>query len=166
MPATYEPIATTTLSSTATTIEFTSIPSTYTDLVIVFVGTSANSSYFTFRFNSVSTSSYGQLMITGDGSGVGNNKYQNQTELQSPSLAMTSTPQFFKLDIFNYAGNTRKSVLYTCSADNNGSGLVGMLLGIFDSTSAITSIQLNASYASPNSFSSGTTATLYGILKA
>ena len=40
MPATYEPIASTTLGSAAATISFSSIPGTFTDLVVVlFTGT-------------------------------------------------------------------------------------------------------------------------------
>jgi len=44
MPATYDCIATTTLTSTASSVVFSSIPQTYTDLVVVFVGknTTAN----------------------------------------------------------------------------------------------------------------------------
>ena len=38
MPATYEPIASTTLGASAAAIEFTSIPGTYTDLVVVLQG--------------------------------------------------------------------------------------------------------------------------------
>ena len=40
MPATYEPIATTTLGSAATNITFSSIPATYTDLRLVLVARS------------------------------------------------------------------------------------------------------------------------------
>jgi hypothetical protein len=43
MPATYEPIATTTLGGAAATITFSSISSAYTDLRIVLVGTTTAS---------------------------------------------------------------------------------------------------------------------------
>jgi len=51
MPKTYEPIATTTLGSNQTTITFSSIPSTYTDLVIVSNMGTTTASYPFIRFN-------------------------------------------------------------------------------------------------------------------
>jgi hypothetical protein len=66
-------------------------------------------------------------------------------------------------DIFSYAGSTFKTLLMTTSGDQNGSGWVERIVGLYRSTSAITSISIDAS---ASTFAVGSTATLYGILKA
>jgi hypothetical protein len=68
-------------------------------------------------------------------------------------------------DIFSYAGSTNKTVLNKVATDKNGSGGVEYNVGLWRSTSAITSISLTLE-ASAQDFPVGTTATLYGILKA
>ena len=57
MPATYEPIATTTLGSAAASITFSSIAGTYTDLRLVMVGTTSASDWAFVRFNGTDGSS-------------------------------------------------------------------------------------------------------------
>jgi len=63
MPATYEPIASTKVTGSSTTqIDFTSIPATYTDLVIslnIVNGTSLNALYM--RFNNDTGANYANL---------------------------------------------------------------------------------------------------------
>jgi hypothetical protein len=66
-------------------------------------------------------------------------------------------------DLFSYAGSTFKTVLATNSQDYNGSGNVGRTVALWRSTSAISTILL---YTNAGNFNAGTTATLYGILKA
>jgi hypothetical protein len=73
MPATYEPIATTTLGSAATTITLSSIPSTYTDLRLVTVlsnnGAGGDSLYITCNGDALgATSLYSETRLRGDGS--------------------------------------------------------------------------------------------------
>jgi hypothetical protein len=53
MPATYTPISTTTISGSSTsTVTISNIPSTFTDLVVVFGNFQGTSSYsFSLRFN-------------------------------------------------------------------------------------------------------------------
>ena len=67
-------------------------------------------------------------------------------------------------DIFSYAGSTVKSGLISAANDNNGSGDVDVAIGLYNSTSAISSITLSNQAALL--FDVGTTATLYGILAA
>jgi hypothetical protein len=72
MPTTYEPIQTTAFTSATASYTFSSIPSTYTDLVIVFVG-QQNSTFsgrnLNIQFNGDTGSNYGsvQILSTGDG---------------------------------------------------------------------------------------------------
>ena len=168
MPATYEPIATTTLSSAANNITFSSIPSTYTDLRIAFTvfRTSALNVTVLVQFNGDTANNYSFTDIYGTGSLA-----QSFRETSVARLALfadggvsnlASIPGFATIDLFSYAGSTNKTVLMTGSADLNGSGVVDRAVGLWRSTSAINSIKIYAT----NNFDVGTTATLYGILKA
>lgn len=167
MPATYEPIATTTLSSAASTITFSSIPGTYTDLRLVLVGTAAlgSSTSERFRFNSDSGSNYSVTILSGTGSAASSARQTSQTFLRGSYNAGwdATQPAFITLDIFNYAGSTNKTCLTTVSMDFNGSGVVERLVGLWRNTAAITAIEI---FTNTGDFKIGTTATLYGILKA
>ena len=158
-------IATTTLSSAASTITFSSIPATYTDLRLVIVGTaSANDSYVGFRFNSDSATNYSRTWLYGDGASAISSATTGATAgiaSQQKSL-QTSTPSFYTIDVFSYAGSTYKTTLCTASTDLNGSGVTVRNVNLWRSTSAITRIDLITSGV--QTYSAGTTATLYGIL--
>jgi hypothetical protein len=165
MPITYEPISTTTLSSAASSITFSSIPATYTDLRLVLVLKSAATQYAQFRVNGDTGSNYSYTWMDGSGSGSpaagnGNNDsliYLSQRTITSGQVA------FFTLDIFSYAGSTNKTILITNNQDENGSGYVGIQVGLWRSTSAINTINL---ISGVSIYDAGTTATLYGIKNA
>jgi len=168
MPATYKKIATTTLSSAATGITFSSIPATYTDLRIVIVPLVVagwDNSPLRMRFNSDSGTNYSRTRIFGSGSSAVSQQNTNQTFFDvSLGGIMISTPTISEIDIFSYAGSTFKTSLMGISEDINGSGYVTKTVGLWRSTSAITSVYLY-SYVT-DIMAPGTTATLYGILKA
>ena len=166
MAKTYEPIATTTLGSAASSITFSSIPATYTDLRLVLVAIGATATIYPhIGFNSDTGTNYSQTTLRGNGSSVDNSRGTNANYLEwSYAVPSTTIPAFDTIDIFSYAGSTNKTCLLTASGDQNGSGQVERTVGLWRSTSAITSIKLD-NYAGAN-FGIGTTATLYGILKA
>jgi hypothetical protein len=167
MPATYEPIATTTLGSAASSITFSSIPGTYTDLRLVFTYyVDTGSLYSTVRFNSDSGSNYSYTQIFGNGSSAssGSSTNNSNTWLSTGDTISTSLMGMGTMDIFSYAGSTNKTVLVTGSYDKNGSGVTGRLVSLWRSTSAITSITIGLSGS--GNYVAGSTATLYGILKA
>jgi hypothetical protein len=165
MPATYEPIATTTLGSAAATITFNSIGSGYTDLRLVIVTTTSATDTIYLQYNGISTSTYSGTYIYGDGATASSARRTNVTGVYAGFGVVTSTtiPSMWTWDIFSYAGSTNKTSLSTISLDQNGSGSVTRSVGLWRSTSAITSITANVS---GSNFNTGTTATLYGILKA
>lgn len=156
-------IATTTLSSAASTITFSSIGAGYTDLRIVLVGTTTASVVPNMYFNSDTGSNYSITVLAGDGASAFADRLTNQTAIWIADTISTSTtnPIMLTADIFSYAGSTNKTVLCTGSADMNGSGGVERSVGLWRSTSAITSVTLNAR---TTTWKIGTTATLYGIL--
>ena len=168
MPATYEPIATTTLGSAAATITFSSIPATYTDLRIVipfFKETATSQTSVVVQFNSDTGTNYSFTSVSGNGSSASSTRSSNDnyiyanfmTDATSTNLCLTT------IDVFSYAGSTNKTVLATGSADKNGSGSIERIVGLWRNTSAINTVALKSQIGN---FASGTTATLYGIKNA
>jgi len=165
MATTYDKIATTTLGSATANITFSSIPATYTDLKLVFVGTGTTSVGLYGRFNNDSGSNYSFTELFGQGSGAFSSRLSNLSyiDLESQSNLSTTIPSFKAIDIFSYAGSTFKTYLYTCQDDRNGSGNTVLQVGLYRSTSAINEIKL---YVNSSTIAAGTTATVYGIKAA
>jgi hypothetical protein len=165
MPATYEPIATTTLGSAAASITFSSIAGTYTDLRLVFVAKSTNGDNIRIQFNGdTSSSNYSSTWISGNGSTASSSRNTDLSRIQLPSSLDSTQPALVTIDIFSYAGSTNKTVLVEESKDLNGSGVVARQVSCWRNTSAITTIFLESQGG--GTFMSGTTATLYGIKNA
>jgi hypothetical protein len=164
MPTTYEPIATTTLGTAAVDITLSSIPASWTDLRLVFIcPATASSAGVRVRLNSDSGTNYSFTQLFGNGASA--------TSARSTSVSYlylidtnTSQPVFGSMDVFSYAGSTFKTALLERSMDRNGAGTVGRNVGLWQSTSAVTSVYIYNDSAI--NFPIGTTATLYGIKNA
>lgn len=176
MALTYEPIATTTLGTASNSLTFSSIPSTYTDLRLVGVvrGNNNNTTYVNLRYNGDTAANYSATKIDGNGSVVtsqrdtGANWLLIDRDGVPNSNATAGIYGMFTVDIFSYAGSTFKTNLATVSSDRNGSGYAVAQVGLWRSTSAITSIGISANYGNPTGplFTAGSTFTLYGIKAA
>jgi len=165
MATTYEKIATTTLGSSAADITFSSIASSWTDLRVVFVGTLVSNNYNLYwNLNGDTSSLYSRTNISGNGSAAASNRATNEAYWlnTSPGGISSTIPSMTTLDLFSYAGGTFKTGLIEFTADYNGSGVTARYVGLYRSTSAITSIKISSDV----NLAAGTTATLYGILKA
>lgn len=172
MPATYEPIATTTLGSAATSITFSSIASTYTDLKLVAVlsnnGAGGDSLYITCNGDAVgATSLYSETRLRGDGTNATSARSNNSSIWGNSAIGLPTTATgnlFATLDLFNYSSaSVYKTALATYSDDRNGSGSVYKYVHLRGAYTAITSLTL---YAGSYSFDVGSSATLYGIKNA
>lgn len=163
MATTYEPIATTTLGSAVADITFSSIASSWTDLKLVVVLTVSSSAYTKGILNNDTAANYSSTVLKGDGSSVSASLDSNGNYIFAGFMPSTTVPNTITYDFFNYAGSTYKTCLVTSSYDLNGSGGVARSVSYWRNTAAITSIKLNGN---GGNFNIGTTATLYGILKA
>jgi hypothetical protein len=166
MPATYEPIATTTLGSAANSFSFTSIPSTYTDLRLVIVAMATTGTIDTWLYmNNDTATNYSGIRLSGTGAAASSARFNNVSDNYDTNLSSISTqPCLITHDIFSYAGSTNKTYLTTVSMDKNGSGVVNYYVKLYRSTAAITRLDYRA--GGVTTFAIGTTATLYGIKKA
>lgn len=165
MPATYEPIATQTLGSNNATVTFSSIPGTYTDLVLVSVFGSTVGMDIFMRFNNDSGSNYGTIRIvtnSNSSSVVFHSASANITGIQPRTSANQQTALTTVLidNIMNYANTTtHKSVVgrydYPAQTEEH--------VGLWRNTAAITRIDL---VSDGQQFGTGSVFTLYGIKAA
>lgn len=171
MANTYVAIATVTVGSGgASSIDFTSIPATYTDLFIV---TSIRSNraavqdFGALRFNSDSGSNYSAYYIRGSGSAVISSTNGNATMLEIPTSipGSTATSNTFGSGgyyIPDYTSSNKKSVSFDATMENNATESYMILqAGLWSGTSTISSITIFS--ANSASWVQYSTATLYGI---
>ena len=167
MPATYKKIASVTVTaSTAAAIEFTSIPATYTDLVIKTSLRSTNASINPGLLININGNNTGlsTRLLYGDGSAAAS--YTATDEIGTPAGDNATASTFGNAEIYfpNYAGSTNKSFSVDTVNENNATSATQYLTaGLRSNTDAITSILLKP--ASSASFKQYSTATLYGIRK-
>jgi hypothetical protein len=162
MTATYEKIATTTLGSAAATIDFTSISSAYTDLVVIINVTLSGAGGTVYcRINGDTGSNYSMTGIMGTGSSAANNRLSNNSNGISVGGFNGYSTTIFNaiLNFQNYSNTTtNKTVL---SRWNQSDSSVEANVSLWRSTSAIN--QLTIRNNNSNNFNSGSTVTLYGI---
>lgn len=155
--ATYALIESVTLGSATSTVTFSSIPNTYTDLILVFNGSASSYVNTYLQINGDSSSLYSETRIYGNGSTAISARYINQTFAFVGDVHTNQSNGF--LHFMDYANtNVFKTFL---SRDNAPSGGLGAWAGLYRSTSAISSILFGAT--SGATFNSGSTFNLYGI---
>jgi hypothetical protein len=160
MPVTYEPIATASPTGGAT-VTFSSIPSTYTDIVLILSLNPGGNDNMAIRFNNDSTALYSLTRLSGNGSSASSTSVTNSTyPIVQSGLYEAGYTALFKFDIFSYAGSTFKTFTSSAVVSKNGSGEVTPCVGLWRSTAAINRIDLYGS------FGNGTTVTIYGIKAA
>ena len=169
MATTYRLISSVTVGSGgAANIEFTSIPQTYTDLIL-FTSLRDDAGSFTggITFNN-STTSYSNRYLRGDGATPTSAGGSVTTYVESLSVGSTFTANTFSnsyIYIPNYTSSTNnKSVSVDSVTENNATTAYGEILaGLWSNTSAITEIDITAG---AGSFVQYSTAYLYGISNA
>lgn len=161
MPATYEPISTTTLGTAQASVTFSSVSQAYTDIIVVVSGTVSANQYVAMRFNSDSGTNYSFTRIAGDGTSAVSARGTSET---FGRLAIGNPTNLFNVigQIQNYSNTTTYKTWL--SRSNIPADYVGAIAGLWRSTSAISTIQILTTTA--DTFSIGTTFTLYGIKAA
>ena len=163
MPAqsTYDSLATQTLGTSSSIINFNSISGLYTDLVVVLIGqTTGGADSVGIRLNADNAGNYMYRVGSGNGSGTGSSAVgNNETSLRVGPFYATQS-----LVVANIAGYSNSSIWKTSiSRASNGDNQVGMTTSVWRGTAAVTSLSINALFGS---FAAGTMATIYGIGEA
>lgn len=162
MASTYTPIATVTASGSTNSITFSSIPSTYTDLVIVKNGGNTATSNSTMIFNGDASSNYSDTAFYGDGSNGATFRDTNATKIVLDYFSTSGQRSATIINVMNYAStSTYKTGIFRRSDSFNA---VLAMCFLWRSTSAINSITFGV--ISTGNFDSTTTFTLYGVKNA
>lgn len=167
MPLTYTAIASTTVGAGgAANIEFTSIPATYTDLVVKLSARSVRSATADFLQININTSAsnFTARYLESNGSTVVSGTDTVFIGAFPGSTATASTFGSFELYLPNYTVNSNKSISADSATENNGTtAYLDFVASLWSQTTAITSVKILS--ATANNFAQYTTATLYGISK-
>jgi len=171
MPFTYQKIATVTVGAGgASSIAFSSIPATYTDLKLVISARTNQTSWndnSIVRFNSDSGNNYSSRRLNGSGSTADSSSNASQDGFYywnfNGANATASTFSNNEMYIPNYTSSNQKSFSAERVVENNSStdNMVSLIAGIWTGTAAITSISIAPFYGTL--FAQYSTATLYGI---
>ena len=169
MPMTYDPIATQTLGSAAGSVTFSSIPSTYTDLVLVVNArkdTSVTVDAFYCRFNGDGATNYSWTSLAGDGSTAYSERTSNDSYCRLANLPGNNTGTLvFGTAIVNFQNYANTSTNKTMiSRGSTAGGEVMASVSLWRSTAAINSFVLYT--AGLGNWASGSSFTLYGIKAA
>ena len=165
----YESIATTTVGGGGSaTITFSSIPATYTHLQIRMLtrgSLAATGSNVNVRFNSDSTSVYRTHWLDGNGAtAIGEDSGATDLIYLGYGAAANATASVFGVGVWDILDYKNTNKFTTCRSlsgfDNNGSGFIGLISGLWRNTAAITQIDIT-----PNSgnFAQYSQFALYGI---
>lgn len=159
MPATntYTPIASVTLSSSASQVNFTALPSGFRDLVLVVNFKPLG--YTQIRFNNVSTSSYASVTLYGNGSSGGTNNYtiahidtsNNVGDPDNSNVILT-------MQLMDFAQTDRHKTFLT--RVDNASSYTHLQANRFTTNDAVTSINL----IQTGTWAAGSTFNLYGVV--
>jgi hypothetical protein len=160
-------IADVTVATPQANIEFTSIPSGYTDLKLVVSARSTSSNTFenyilTFNGSSQTGMSARHLFGTGTASGSATYSSGDGSVFSIPANVTTNTFGSAEIYIPNYTSSNNKSISIDNVSENNAAaGQQNLQASLWSNTAAITSIRLALS---GGNYATNSTATLYGIL--
>lgn len=162
----YEVISTTTVGTAAQTVTLSSIPQTYTDLIVVINAQASVQSDLYLTFNGDTSAVYSNTTLFGDGTSAGSTRNSRGNAFMTLTYygAVTTTAgnSVHTVNIMNYANTTtHKTVLTRANAASSG---VDASVGLWGSTAAITSMTFDL--PSTRTFSTGSTFTLYGVKAA
>lgn len=160
MPATYEPIATTTVASASASVTMSSIPQTYTDLVVAFYATGSTSEGLGIYFNGDNGTNYSFMYFYDNGSGgVASGHNLNTTRINFSNISPTIS--LYTAHIMNYSNTTTFKTVFS-----NGGLATEYVIGysgLWRNTAAISSLTFNVT---SGTIGVGSIFNLYGIKAA
>ncbi len=160
MPRTYEPLASQTLGSDTASVEFTSISGSYTDLILVVHGSGTTAADAILELNGDTASNYSVTGIRGTGSAASSARY-SAAYLNGAATWTTGAAYTFIVHLMSYSNTNVFKTWLSSAAKPDGE--VNRVVGLYRSTSAVTSIKIKRG---GGNIASGATFALYGIKAA
>jgi hypothetical protein len=163
MPKTYEPIQTQTVGTAVAAVTFSSIPQTYTDLIVIADADLTSGGHdLRLRFNADSGTNYSRTILYGNGTSPLATRNNSTNNIISAAFGGTNSGSYTTINVMNYSNSTtNKTTLqrggYTGSIDS-------LTVGLWRNTAAITEIECGNTGAT--TWVVGSTFTLYGIKAA
>ena len=171
MPSSRFLISSQTLGSAAASVTFSSIPATYTDLVLRLSVRSTNTdsypSIVNINFNSDSSSLYSTTVLFGQDSSAGSLRRSSRIRLEAEGLSNNNTTSntFASMEIYipSYLVSQSKPISLFDVAEINSTtqNMISAQAGLYRSNTAISNIALAPSDSA--SFVSGSSFYLYGL---
>lgn len=168
MANTYTLIASNTLSSSAASVTFSSIPATYTDLAIRFSARTDRSDaavdVVDLGVNGVYATNLSGIRLRGTGSAGSSNTFTSASyyTVATGNFATSNTFGNSELYIPSYTASQNKPILgFGTNEDNSTAATIQVAAGLWSNTAAIT--QLNLRPNAGSNFLSGSSFFLYGI---
>jgi hypothetical protein len=162
--ATYTPLATVTLASSAASVTFSSIPATYRDLILVIQsGAVGNDSNVRLRFNGDTGSNYSYVRMYGTGSGSGSSDSTTSTGFQAARQTANNVGGFGMgvVNIMDYSATDKHKTALVRSG--LASEITMAHAARWANTAAVTSITLLGFELGTN-FLAGSRFDLYGVI--
>lgn len=157
---TYDLIASTTLAASTSEVVFSSLPSSYRDLILIMNGkATASGSGSRLRLNGDTGGNYSLIRMYGYTGGTGSDSASGVGYFDISAMN-TSDGNIAIMQFMDYsASDKQKTVLFR----NQESGLSAVLAnaGRWANTAAITSINV---FAGSDNFASGSTFNLFGVI--
>lgn len=167
MANTYTLIQAQTLTSNTASIDFTSIPSTYTDLCLLISARSIRATYsddsMSVKFNGSSTSYSSKHLEGNGGSASSYSGSSTNVSIYVPADGAATANTFSNNIVYipNYAGSTYKSFSVDDLMETNATtAYMSLIAGLWSNTAAINQITLTGVFAN---LKTNSTAYLYGI---
>ena len=167
MANTFELIASTSLGSAQANIDFTSIPSTYTDLCLeISLRTTAGSTFYTtYMALNNNSASFSGIILGGTGSAATTGTTTQSVGPVGGGATTASTFTNGAIYIPNYASSNYKSYSWDTVLENNATAArTYMGAGLWSNTAAINRITLSVDTS--DNFAQYSTAYLYGVKNA
>jgi hypothetical protein len=174
MPSTYQLISSNTLTTSAASVTFSAIPSTYTDLVLkVGARGSDTGNYLSIqiRFNSDTATNYSRTAIYGYGPGgttasTRGSSLTNTTAMMSSNADSATANTFGNAEFYipNYSASANKPIgSFGVAESNTGQGFMDTTAHLWRNSSAVTSITISPGFGSAYNWLTGSSFYLYGI---
>jgi hypothetical protein len=164
--STYTPIETKSITGSPTSVTFSSIPSTYTDLVVVINGARSATNDIGVRLNGDTGTNYSRTILYGTGSAAGSVTGGGANQGQADYYGTVDTTLGGSVQILNFMNYSNTTTYKTFLVRSNNASLgVDALVNLWRSTAAINSIEFRP-YSGSQTWNTGSQFTLYGIAAA